>query len=245
MGKALIKWASNKLHKGYFRMEDVHHGTEIFLGFLPRYIDLFPNDKTAKELILNVGNYIGNWQKETDGWYNYSKNNFNSWRLGTQGFSNNPLYRFNTADHLRFVHIALIAYQITGDQKYLDWSIKYSEEFAKKINESKKTIPVAWDCNWKEFFSEDMVEPEKKFLASNHHHFDNDPLSGAENLVASGAIYIFGFLYEITNDKVFFHASKKIISNLYPLLIDPQSDNVGAMISYYRNTFSNYSFDKK
>ena len=33
-------------------MEDAHHGSELFLGFLPRYIDLFPDDLEAKELII-------------------------------------------------------------------------------------------------------------------------------------------------------------------------------------------------
>ena len=32
--KGLIEWAEKKLHNGYFNMEDVHHGTEVFIGFL-------------------------------------------------------------------------------------------------------------------------------------------------------------------------------------------------------------------
>ena len=33
----------------------------------------------AKELIVNVSKLIGNWDKETEDWYNYSQKNFNSW----------------------------------------------------------------------------------------------------------------------------------------------------------------------
>ena len=79
---------------------------------------------------------------------------------------------------------------------------------------AKKTIPVAWNCEWEEFFSKDMISPEEKFLASNHHHFKDDPLSGIENLIASGFIYVFGELYNTTNDNNFLEASKKIIKNL-------------------------------
>ena len=39
MGENLINWAEKNLSRGYFKMEDVHHGSELFLGFLPRYID--------------------------------------------------------------------------------------------------------------------------------------------------------------------------------------------------------------
>ncbi|MDC6447444.1 hypothetical protein PQZ42_00045 [Alphaproteobacteria bacterium] len=243
LGKSLIEWIDKKLSNGYFKMEDVHHGTEVFLGFLPRYIDLFPGEEKAKNLIINLANFIGNWKKETGGWYNYSKNNFNSWCLGTDGISNNPSYKYNTADHLRFVHITLLAWKFTKDEKYLEWSLGYSKEFAKKINQAKHIIPVAWDCDWNEFFSKDMKGSKEQFLAANQHHFKDDPLSGTENLVASGSIYIFGFLYQITKDEIFLRASKKIISNLFPIITKPQSDNVGTIISYYRNTFSDYSFD--
>ena len=244
MGNKLINWAENHLHRGYFKMEDVHHGSELFLGFLPRYIDLFPDNLKAKELIVNVSKLIGNWDKETEDWYNYSQKNFNSWYFGSDGISHIDNYKFNTADHLRFVHIALLAWHIASDQKYLDWSIDYSKRFAEKIIFTKETIPVAWNCEWKEFFSKDMINPEEKFLASNHHHFKDDPLSGVENLIASGFIFIFGELYQITNDNIFLEASKKIINNLIPIIDHPYSDNVGTIISYYRNTFSDYYFDK-
>ena len=244
MGENLINWSEKNLNRGYFKMEDVHHGSELFLGFLPRYIDIFPENLKAKELIINVSKFIGNWDKETEDWYNYSQKNFNSWYFGSDGLSKRDNYKFNTADHLRFVHIALLAWNITSNQKYLDWSIDYSKQFAERIIIAKEIIPVAWNCDWNEFFSKDMINPEEKFLASNHHHFKNDPLSGIENLIASGFIFVFGELYKITNDNIFLEASKKIIKNLIPIIEHPYSDNVGTIISYYRNTFSDYSFDK-
>ena len=104
-----------------------------------------------------------------------------------------------------------MAWKITSDQKYLDWSIDYSKQFAERIIFAKEIIPVAWNCEWDAFFSKDMISPEEKFLASNHHHFKNDPLSGIENLIASGFIYVFGELYHITKDNIFLESSKKII----------------------------------
>ena len=79
MGKQLFDWAEKKLHNGYFKMEDAHHGTELFLGFLPRYIDIFPDDQNAKNLILDVAEHIGNWSNNTNDWFDYSNNNLCNW----------------------------------------------------------------------------------------------------------------------------------------------------------------------
>lgn len=244
LGRRLIKWSNENLHKGYFKMEDVHHGSELFLGFLPRYIDLFPDDASAKELILSVAEYIGNWVDKTDSWYDYEKNNFKSWYFGSMGIHQNNLFRYNTADHLRLVHIALLAWQISGNIKYLNWSNDYSRVFAKKIIKSKGLVPVAWDNDWKEYFSLDMKSKEEKFLAANHHHLAGNQLSGIENLLASGVIYIFGYLYQVTKEKIYHEASKIILQKLLPILTNQYSDVVGINFNYFRFTFSDDSFDK-
>ena len=245
LGNSLINWSNSQLHNGYFKMEDVHHGTELFLGFLPRYIDLFPNDENAKKLILNVAEYIGNWRDDNNDWYDYKKNNFKSWCFGSMGLHQNSLFNYNTADHLRFVHIALLAWEINGNTKYLKWSTDYSREFAEKIVQSKGNVPVAWDTDWKEYFDFDMKSKEEKFLASNHHHLPGNSFSGIENLLASGAIYIFGYLYEITKEEIFYDASKIILKKIFSILTSPYSDIVGVIFNYYRCVFSDDSFDLK
>ena len=245
VGQSLINWSDKKLHNGYFKMEDVHHGSELFIGFLPRYIDLFPEDQKAKKLLINVSEYIGNWRSGSEDWFDYEKNNFKSWYFGTNGVHQSVLFKYNTADHLRLVHIALLAWEISGETKYLKWSIDYSREFAKKISQSKDKVPVAWNSEWKEFFSENMLSDEEKFLAANHHHLNNNSLSGTENLLASGAIFIFGYLYEITKEEVFFAASKNILKNLLSILKNPYSDVVGIIFDYYRFVFADDSFDNQ
>ena len=244
LGQALIKWAKNNLQNGYFKMVDVHHGAELFLGFLPRYINLFPDDEEAKLLIINAAEFIGNWKNESS-WFDYKKEIFKSWHLGSDGYAKDKIFSFNTADHIRFIHLALIAYEISGETKYLQWSLLYGRSFANRIIKSNKIIPVAWDNTGKEFFSDDMKKNKEKFLAANHHHYYNDPMSGVENLVASGAIYAFGNLYKLSKEEVFLKASKKIATNLINIISEPYSDPAAASISFYRNTFSDYSFDNK
>ena len=245
IGNCLLNWSNNNLYNGYFKMEDVHHGTELFLGFLPRYIDLFPEDENAKQLILKVADFIGNWKTGVDNWFDYKKNNFKSWYLGSEGIHENNLFKYNTADHLRLIHITLLAWELTSDERYLQLSKDYSREIADKIVKSLGNVPVAWDNNWKEYFYSNMESKEEQFLAANHHHLPNNSLSGIENLLASGAIYIFGYLYRITMEEVFYKASNLMLKKLLPILTNPYSDVVGANFNYYRHTYSDASFDKK
>ena len=77
LGEKVFKWADQNLHNGYEKMADVHHGTELFIGFLPRYIDLFPKDKRAKSLILEAAEYIGNWKEGGPHWFDYKNETFN------------------------------------------------------------------------------------------------------------------------------------------------------------------------
>ena len=44
-------------------MATAHHGPELFIGFLPRYIDVFTEETRSKSFILEAAEYIGNWKK--------------------------------------------------------------------------------------------------------------------------------------------------------------------------------------
>jgi len=244
LGEEVFKWADQNLHNGYEKIADVHHGTELFIGFLPRYIDSFPKDDRPKSLILGATEYIGNWNKGVDQWYDYKNETFKSWYLGSLGFDKRKLYAYETADHIRFLHIALNAWKISGNRKYIDWAFSYGRKFAKRIIDSKKIIPVAWGLNGKSFYPEDMKTPAEQFLAANHHHIAGDPLSGVENLIASGAIYAFGDLYNLSQENVFKQCTKKIVSEIIGCISNPYADPAAAVVSYYRDTFADHSFDE-
>ena len=63
LAETLYRWADIHLLEGYEKMATAHHGPELFIGFLPRYIDVFPEEKRSKSLILEAAEYIGNWKK--------------------------------------------------------------------------------------------------------------------------------------------------------------------------------------
>ena len=225
-------------------MVDVHHGPELFIGFLPRFIDVFPEETRSKSLILEAAEYIGNWKKGYVEWYDYENETFKSWYLGSAGIGTKKIFAYETADHLRFIHLALVAWKIGNDNKYLEWALAYGRKFAKRIIDSDKIIPVAWGLDGKSFYPEDMKESAEKFLASNHHHISGDHLSGVENLIASGAIYAFGDLYSLSQETVFKQASNRIVNELLQCVKNPYADPAAAAISYYRNAFTDYSFDE-
>ncbi len=244
LGEQVFKWADQNLHNGYEKIADVHHGTELFIGFLPRYIDSFPKDDRPKSLILGATEYIGNWKEGVDQWYDYKNETFKSWYLGSLGSDKRKFYAYETADHIRFLHIALNAWKISGDRKYIDWAFGYGRKFAKRIIDSNKIIPVAWGLDGKSFYPEDMKTPPEQFLAANHHHIAGDPLSGVENLIASGAIYAFGDLYSLSQENVFKQCAKKIVSAIIRCISNPYADPAAAAVSYYRDTFADLSFDE-
>ena len=130
-------------------------------------ISLFPEDEKAKLLIINAADFIGNWNDRQVNWFNYKKEIFNSWYLGSSGYENDKVYSFNTADHIRFIHLAILAWEISGERKYLDWSFIYGKMFAKRILNSKKDIPVAWDKNGIEYFALPLAERPNKVCSTS------------------------------------------------------------------------------
>ena len=245
MGKSLITWSKSNFKDGYYPLEDVHHGTEIFLGFLPRYIDLFPEDDEARNLFLSVFKFIDKDSSSKVNWFDYKKQNFKSWHFGSQGINQDKSVSYNTADHLRFIHIALITWRFTKDSKYIDWALCYAKEFAKKLVLSSKDLPLAWDLNWKGYFSEDMLSNKEKYIISSHHHHYESIYKGYENLIASGAIFVFGELYLQTKEEIFYKASKKIIENTIAIIHKPYADTIANNLNYYRYTFSDFSYDSQ
>ena len=245
LAEEVFRWADSNLYDGYEKMATAHHGPELFLGFLPRYIDVFPEDTRSKSLILEAAEYIGNWKKDVAKWFDYENDTFRSWYLGSRGVEARKIFSYETADHIRFIHIALVAWKIRGDQKYLEWAFNYGKKFAKRITDSDEIIPVAWGLDNTSFYPEDMKEKAEMFLASNHHHISGDHMSGVENLIASGAIYAFGDLYGLAQETILKEAAKKIVSKLLNCISNPYADPAAAAISYYRNTFTDYSFDEK
>ena len=240
----LARWIEGRCFHGYPPKADVHHGPEPFLLFLPRYLALDPHDERAKAILEDAAHHIGNWVEGIPEWYDYDSDRFRSYYLGTREVEGDPRYVYEVAEHIRFIHIALAAYRVTGVKRYLDWAIRYGRRRAQLILEVRDNpIPVMWDADGRGVYEYELKSPRQKRMACSQHHAPRDPLAGVENLLASGAIYAFGDLFLITGDKVFKEASRKVIEPLIGELLDPYADPAAAAVWYYRWTFQDTSFD--
>ena len=239
---ALSSWVRRECFHGYEPVAEAHHGPEPFLLFLPRYIGVVPDDQEAVSLLLDAAEHIGNWVDSVPDWYDYNRDVFYSFFIGTREVRRDEKNSYELAEHFRFIHLALASYKILADQRYLDWSMRYGRKRAERIL-SCPEIPLLWDLGGNALSSTQVDQLGLHSLANSHHHRSGNRLGGIENLLASGAVYVFGDLYRLSGDPIFKQAARRIVEPLIPTLTDPYNDPGAAVISYYRTTFQDSSFD--
>ena len=219
-------------------------GTEPFLLFLPRYLGLFPEDEKANALLQDAAEHIGNWVEGIPEWFDWERNRFYGYYIGTRTVGRDDGYDAEIAEHFRFVHIALAAHRMTGQDRYLDWALQYGKRRAEMIVAIPDgPLPIAWDANGQPRFGKQATGQQKK-AAQAGHHVPGDPLIGVEVLLASGVIYALGDLFEASGDAVFHQAARRIAEPMVNELLDPYSDPGAAAISHFRRQFSDSSLDE-
>ena len=239
---ALSDWVDRECLHGYEPVAEAHHGPEPFLLFLPRYIGLVPDDQEAVSLLLDAAEHIGNWVDSVPDWYDYNRDVFYSFFIGTREVRKGGKNSYELAEHFRFIHLALASYKVLADQRYLDWSIRYGRKRAERILRCPE-IPLLWDLDGNALSLTQVDQLGLHSLANSHHHHSDNRLGGIENLLASGAVYAFGDLYLLSGDPIFKQATRRIVEPLILTLADPYNDPGAAVISYYRTTFQDSSFD--
>ena len=226
---ALAGWVERECLHGYEPEAEAHHGTEPFLLFLPRYIGLVPDDEAAVSLLTDAAEHIGNWVEGALAWYDYARDTFYGYYIGTRTVGSGEKGGYEAAEFFRFIHIALAAYRVTGEERYLDWSLRYGRKRAQRIIAAFSPMPTTRGVNEKGL---DEAEADTRHL-----------LARVEPLLASGAIYALGDLYLLSGDTVFKDAAKRIVEPLIDSLLHPYSDPGVAAMGYYRWTFQDTDFD--
>ena len=242
--EALSGWVERDCMHGYEPKAEAHHGPEPFLLFLPRYIGLKPDDNKAISLLTDAAEHIGNWVSEIPAWYDYDRDTFIGYNIGTEFVENDEKNAYELAEHFRFIHIALATYDVTGDKRYVEWALRYGRKRAERIINAPEPMPLLWDLNGNGLDEAEVEERNLHRLTASSHHIPGDPLAGIENLLASGAIYALGDLYLLSGEDAFKSAAKRIVEPLVTSLTDPYNDPAAAALSYYRWTFNDICFDK-
>ncbi|MFC1526349.1 hypothetical protein ACFL6X_06020 [Candidatus Latescibacterota bacterium] len=240
----LQTWVRTDCLHGYEPEAEAHHGTEPFLLFLPRYCGLCPDDDEAAGLVEDAAHHIGNWVDEIPDWYDYDRDCFLSYHIGTRTVGDDPQFQYELAEHFRFIHIALAAHRILGDGPYLEWALRYGRRRAERILASGDgALPMLWDLEGKGLGWGELTTREQDRIAANSHHLDGDPLAGIENLLASGAVQALGDLYALSPDELFRDAARRIVHPLVPELLDPFNDPGAVALGHYRQAFGDTSLD--
>ena len=87
---ALADWVAAECHHGYEPEAEAHHGPEPFILFLPRYLGLFPEDRTATHLLLDAAEHVGNWSGAVPDWFDYQRGCFHSFHVGSRVVGDDP-----------------------------------------------------------------------------------------------------------------------------------------------------------
>jgi len=234
---SFLEWARSNMVHGYHKRQDAHHGTEHYIIFLNWLSKIDPGDRLTYNAIIDASHHIGNWIGGIPRWYDWDSKRFVSVYLGTEHTGNEGL---NIVDHLRFVHLALIAYRISKEDQYLEWACQYGSEWAKAIVDGAQ-VPMYLDSG--EDAGEDCQKALASFLGAAPKDFAK--ISRVECHVASGTPQLFIELWQRTENGLFSHAAKKLILSLMSELSDPYANPVGVLFSLYRRTFKDTSFDEQ
>ncbi len=231
----LSGWVARECHHGYEPRAEAHHGTEPFLLFLPRYLDLAPDDGAAAELLLDAAEHIGNWDAGIPAWYDWSGDHFRGYHLGSVEVPDAPRWRFECAEHVRFIHLALAAYRVGGEQRYLDWASRYGLVWAERILAAGDgPLPVLWTQTGRGLSAEDLTTDEQRTMSAAAHHAPGDPLAGLENLLASGVPQALGDLWRLTGEPRARQAAAALARRLVELITDPCADPAAAALLHHR-----------
>lgn len=261
----LAGWVERDCLHGYEPEAEAHHGTEPFLLFLPRHLGLFPDDEEARGLLEDAAHHIGNWVEEIPAWFNWDRNRFFGYQIGTRTVEQDPGKAVEMAEHFRFIHIALAAHRVLGEDRYLDWALRYGRRRAEMIVAVPEgPLPSVWDADGQPVWETGIIpggtprdphpvhrvdEPRiipgegVREMRTGGHHAPGDPLSGVEMLLASGAIYALGDLFMASGEDVFRKAARRIAEPLVGELLDPYVDPGAAAVSYYRRAFGDDMLD--
>ncbi len=240
----LKNWVDSECLHGYEPEAEAHHGTEPFLLFLPRYLGVFSEDETARTILEDAAHHIGNWVDGVPAWYDEARDLFYSYQMGTRTVGGDARFDYELAEHWRFVHIALAALRVAGDERYREWALRYGRRRAEQIAACEEPLPVLWDLAGNGLCVGDLKTREQRTMSAAEHHVMDDPLAGIENMLASGVVYALGDLFQLSGEEVFKQAARRLVEPLVGELLDPYADPAAAAISYYRWTFADPSLDE-
>ncbi|MHA1371353.1 MAG: hypothetical protein ACTSRA_16745 [Promethearchaeota archaeon] len=219
-------WARENLMDGYYKNQEVHHGTEHHVIFLAWLKEMKPDNEIINLHLKNAANHIVEKRKKPKMWYDFDSNRFASAYLGTRHIGSDGL---NIPEHLRMVRLAWLGLASGGNPALKDFIINYSEEWAENIVENDE-IPL-WlnnqENNNKGDFKKKYMKALRVFLGAAPKRIN--AASRRETHVANGSPMLFLTLFDQTKKRIFLNAAEKIIIGLLDQLWSTYAHPIGEL----------------
>lgn len=228
---------------GYWKTQEAHHGTEHFELFLGMLARLEPHDYRTTEQILDAAEHLGNWVEGIPAWFDWRSGLFHSVFLGTEKVGGRSGAEVNVPDHLRCVNIALLAYRLSGQKRYLELAAAHGRLWSQAILLSPD-LPVVLlpgpDGTCQPLYQlEGEHNQAYRSFAGELTGDLSGPLERAENYLASDGINAFLRLWRDTGKEDFRQAAERLLDVLVTSLNDPDAGSAAeAVRGYWRATGS-------
>lgn len=258
---------------GYWRMHDVHHGTEhfeLFLGMLSR---LDRRDASTMEQLVDVVEHLGNWSEDVPPWFDWESGLFHAKVFGTEGVRQQACDPLNVPDHLRCVNLSLLVYELTGVPRYLTLAARHGERWVQAIL-AEPRLPVAMGRDGPIYEAPELdlkgprgqaasvrrplaVVPRVRAMlrrakkrVTHRRVVTIDPRPGppevdnAERFLASNGVVTFLELWRLTGERRFKDAAERLMGPLVTQLADPDAGTVAQVVRAYRAITGDDRYDR-
>lgn len=232
---------SERWHHGYWKAQEVHHGTEHFELFLGALAQLDPKDGATQNQLIDAVEHIGNWADGVPEWFNWEDGTFRSMFLGTETVRIGPDTAVNVADHFRLVNLCLIAYDLTQEARYIELPRIHVGLWAEAILADER-LPVGLRAGRGVYGLSD-TEREKYRSFTGAAPELTVPIARAENFLASNTLDAFLALWTLTQDASLRAAAERLLDVVATDLESPQAGAAADALRRYRRLTGDSRYD--
>ncbi len=225
---------------GYWRRQEVHHGTEHFDLFLRALWYVDPEDRETVRQLEDAAEHIGNWKPGFPGWFDWNTGLFRSLYLGTEYVGE---YADNVPDSVRMASLSLLAHDMTNCDRYLALARAHIDRWANALT-GGEALPVALGAQGAVYSLGTAEDSYRTFAGAAPDDFSTN-LPRAENLIASGVPDILLELWQKTGKDQYKAAAEKIIDIAATVVESPIAWQAQAAVRRYRDTTNSDRYDKR
>jgi len=218
---------------GYWILNDAHHGPEHFIYYLAGMQQWGIDSNNVCELLTDCAEHITRKIDGSESWIDLETGLFRALYFGTGCWLEHEHSKINIPDHLRFVSLALLAYDASHHAVYKNWAVEYGRRWADEIARSRD-IPVALTPEGAIY----TLPPRGRRHSRDIFHLLSSNLESklarAESFIASDAVNVFLQLWRLTDDPRFLLATETIIDAAIEDIASPDAAALVDLIRLYR-----------